>query len=210
MRAARTPRAWPASKPCCRRIPMRIIALFALASAALAQDDTKPAFPWNEWDAWNSFGVGSWVEFTSDGGTATTPVSPRPASAVRRAIDKKEEKQITIKLTNAGRDSDVLRKPEGDPPAPAAKKCPACSTLHIVDTKSSKEKLTFGKKEIECTLVTVVETSGKMGAPAGMGCRWTLKTWYSKEVPGWIARRESLCDPGGGWSKMIVRDFEGK
>ncbi len=189
---------------------MRIIALLSLAFAALAQDDTKPAFAWNEWDAWNSFAVGSWVEFTSQGGTATTPVGPGAPPAVRRAIDTKAEKQITLKLTNGARDSDVLRKPEGNPPAPAAKKCAACSTEHVADTNSSKEKLKVGKKEIECILVTVVERSGKMGAPADMGCRWTFKTWYSKDVPGWIAKRETLCDPGGGWSKMVVVDFEKK
>ncbi len=189
---------------------MRILALLALASAALAQDDKK--FAWNEWDAWSSFAVGSWVDFTSQGGTATTPMGPGAPPVVRRTIDKKEEKQITIKLTNAARDSDVVRKPDADPPVPAAKKCPACSTVHVVDTKSSKEKLKVGKAEVECTLITVVETTAKAagGGPALVGCRWTFKTWYSKEVPGWIARRESLCDPGGAWSKMVVVDFEKK
>lgn len=177
--------------------------ILALAVLAVQDPPKKDAFVFDEWEAWNSAGVGSWIRFSQDGGSSTTPAREGPVLApVRRTIEKKSDKEITL---TSGKETLAVRKPEGSPPA--AGKCESCGSVHKVEAKQSTEKVKLGGQTLECV---VVETTSKRSDGVESPCESSSKILYHKNVPGWIVRSEFKSEPGGGWSRFHVLDFEKK
>lgn len=154
----------------------------------VAQQSKQEPFKYDPWAAWNSFAAGAGVEHeveTTSGKTTTI-----------RTIESKTESVITIRVTRRMKVGDKeqetseleqVKKPEAgaeekDPP------CSSCGKVHPRDTKQDKQKVKVRDVELDCVLLesTVVDCQGKK-----IG---RLRRWYSKEVPGWVAKMESIVD----------------
>ncbi len=175
---------------------MKITVLYAFCACVAMQDPPKPpepkaqeTFRYDPWEAWNSFDAGSFVEYKQDG--------PSGKATIRRSIDRKTEDVVTIKVTQfmkvGEKDSestthDQVKKPlEGAPP-PADRPCITCKKLHPKNITQDTTKLKIADQELECTRLesTVMDCQGKK-----IG---TLSRYYSKDVPGWLVKMESVVE----------------
>lgn len=141
--------------------------------ACFVQD---PAY--DEWESWVAFAEGDYVVFEiKDQGDT---------SRVKLAITKKEDDRITIEesvwKSNAWGDAEnkILHK-NG--------KCHDCGEVHKWETKAlgKKETLDVAGQKLECVVLEI--------STPQLGCirnPYREKMWYSRSVPGFAARQESV------------------
>lgn len=158
---------------------MKGMLLGALVLAGAAQD---PTFAEDDWESWNSFGVESSVTYETASSTSDVKVKRTVT------LTKKEAECITLTEREEGGEDEeeTIEKPEEKPKPPdGSVKCVLCGKHVAAETQEAKETLKIAGKDLECVRQTV-RTFDCQGAVT-----FHQTTWYSREVPGWIAKRET-------------------
>ena len=132
---------------------------------------------------------------------------------ITKTLDKKEEEKILVKTLTKMTFGDNVTETPGEEPINKPKKgdpsygdgeCPLCK-------KPAKEHkdggtwekdvaLKIGEEEVKCVLYTVGDKLCTGEDNPGKG----TKTWYSKDVPGWLVKMEQPQ------MKMTATKFESK
>lgn len=169
--------------------------LLMLALLFAAQDD----FAYSEWQSWDGFEVGSSVTLESETGGMKVRMT--------NAIKARTETEITLETTveMSGRSMPggerKIHKPSGPEKKPDPT-CPRCKKEHFGKPTVTKEKVKIGDREVETTVIEIVATSCE-GKEQGRS-----KTWYSKDVPGWIVKMDAAFAQSS--AKQTCVAFEAK
>lgn len=153
--------------------------------------DAGGGFKYDMWAAWNSFDKGAWVEQET---TSKFGDMPESKSSMKTTITSKDDKVVKGDRNMAGmdmKDQEIAKKPEGGGTGATSDKCPmpGCekklSEHKKPETKNSTDEIEVAGKKLKCDVVesTNYDCKGEKQV--------TIKNWYSKEIPGWIAKSES-------------------
>lgn len=156
---------------------MRHLALVSiLLSSTESRAQETETFRFDEWEAWNSFAVGSWVEFATVSDTSVTRSTWTIRSKSEDSIwvveswvenGKKRTLDRTIERVRDGsREHALCGKPEKD--------------HRPMEFKATgKKTVKIGKQEYECFLgeETYYDCDGKVSS--------VYERTYHKSVPGW-------------------------
>lgn len=154
-------------------------------------------FRYSSWDSWSSFGEGSWARYSIR--TRGTQFS------ARTLLQSKEGDALVLKLNNRTSPMDGER----ETPATTtrvrksdANACPQCRKEHKSEPKEEKETVETADRKFACIVVSdgIYDCTGR-----SIG---QIKTWFSKEVPGWIVKMESTKD--GVKVRLLLIEFEVK
>ncbi len=158
-----------------------------LSNAELFSKPKREEFSFDRWEAWSSFGLGSWVELEID----TAGIKMRQ----RKILERVQAGLIVLRGTNRLRlgdtetespfeeevkKSQAVWTPKGD-----CRRCGKPLGGHPDESTWTTERVKVRDREIEC----------RVWESARKNCQGTniprMKVWYSREVPGWIVRTES-------------------
>ncbi len=160
----------------------RALLLLALAGVVAAQDDKE--FKYSKWAAWNGFAVGSSVTVE----LSSTEVKFNTIFT----LSKKEAEQLVLETATEAEGTKEKNDPEQVDKEDAAAvqekdqvDCLLCKKHKTLAYKNGAEKRKIGDKEYD-TLWFQNDT-----LTCGSKVVMTSKTWYCKDVPGWIVRRET-------------------
>ena len=160
----------------------------------------EPQFVFNPWTAWNSFDKGAWVEQET---TSVFGDMPESKSSTMTTLTGKNDREIKgdRKMNGFEMNDQVLAwKKEG---IGVATKCGLCEKIHrSPETKNSFEEIEVAGKELKCDVVemTAYDCKGEK--------QFTSKTWFSKEIPGWIAKSDvEMFGSLKGTSRTVVTAF---
>lgn len=170
--------------------------MMTLALLLAIQDDT---FQYSEWEAWNAFEAGSSVTMEIEAGGMKVKMTS--------TIKSKSDTEITLEGET---EMNGMKVPTGErkvvkpstPPSKADPTCPKCKKEHFAKPTITKEKVKVGDRELETTVMEIVATSCE-GNELGRS-----KTWYSKDVPGWIVRQDATFAKSS--SKQTCLAFDAK
>lgn len=153
-------------------------------------------FKYDMWEAWNSFKEGSSVTMETEAMGNKTVMTT--------TIEKKEAERIGTKMTMEVAGQKIENPSEVKKPGTAtgSAECPQCKKAHKSDSKESKDSVEVGGKKLDCVVMdmTASDCEGKEAMKS--------KTWYCKEVPGWIVKMEMTA--AGNTTKQTCTAFEKK
>jgi hypothetical protein len=187
---------------------------FALILVAAAPQSKASKPDWTGWNTWSAFPEGAWVTMEKDNRgefkttfTLTLTKKTPDLLAVKEDVEKKKDDknaddQPPLVLPVPGFENGEWHYARN--PKPIV--CPTCGASHkdSIVTEQKKDKLTIAGKEVLCQVMDVVTFECK-GAKDSTS-RW----WWSKEVPGWLVKREYTAEGRPGKVVETVLDFDKK
>lgn len=189
----------------------RAVILSLALCAFLDAQQAKAKTDYSEWNSWTGFAEGAWVTIEKDfrGQSKTT---------FTLTLTKKTLDALTVKQTDepkAKRDDIEVERPLTVPGLPFENgewryvrnpkpfPCPTCGAAHkdSLVTEQKKERVKVADKELLCQVLEVIPFDCN-GTKQG-----TSVWWLSKDVPGWLVKREFKADGKLGKVVDTVLDF---
>lgn len=182
-----------------------VMCAFLQAQQARAKTD------YSEWNSWSGFAEGAWVTIEKD-------FRGQSKTSFTLTLTKRTADALTVKQTDGPqpkRDDVEVEGPLTVPGLPFENgewryvrnpkplTCPTCGAVHkgSLVTEQKKEKLKVADKELLCQVLQVIPFDCN-GVKEG-----TSLWWLSRDVPGWLVKREFKAEGKPGKVVDTVLDF---